>query len=104
MLCLQLSTPPCAARRAYAALPRLAAARSLARPLTPAARALSAKPVDIDPSLLGDMSLSGAAGDGVPVGTPRPGWNKYGYATRCASVVKASTAASEATSDASTAA
>mmetsp|Transcript_2422 Transcript_2422/g.8127 ORF Transcript_2422/g.8127 Transcript_2422/m.8127 type:complete len:453 (-) Transcript_2422:346-1704(-) len=36
------------------------------------------------------MSLSGAAGDGVPVGTPRPGWNKYGYATRCASVVKVS--------------
>ncbi|EOD06773.1 hypothetical protein EMIHUDRAFT_106701 [Emiliania huxleyi CCMP1516] len=71
MLRLQLSAPPGAARRAFAALPRLAAARPLARPLAPAfgraARALSAKPVDIDPSLLGDTSLSGAAGDGVPV-------------------------------------
>ena len=29
-------------------------------------------------------------GTGVPVGTPREGWKKYGYATRCASVVKVS--------------
>lgn len=29
-------------------------------------------------------------GAGVPVGTPRPDWKKYGYATRCASVVKVS--------------
>lgn len=29
-------------------------------------------------------------GSGVPVGTPRENWNAYGYATRCASVVKVS--------------
>lgn len=29
-------------------------------------------------------------GSGVPVGTPRPNWKKYGYETRCASVVKVS--------------
>ena len=30
------------------------------------------------------------AGAGVPVGTPREGWDRYGYDTRCASVVKVS--------------
>ena len=35
---------------------------------------------------------------GARVGVPATHPNKYGYATRCASVVKASTAASEATS------
>eukprot|EP00308_Calcidiscus_leptoporus_P008595 CAMPEP_0119380740 /NCGR_PEP_ID=MMETSP1334-20130426/57898_1 /TAXON_ID=127549 /ORGANISM="Calcidiscus leptoporus, Strain RCC1130" /LENGTH=465 /DNA_ID=CAMNT_0007400671 /DNA_START=98 /DNA_END=1495 /DNA_ORIENTATION=+ len=29
-------------------------------------------------------------GSGVPVGTPRANWDAYGYATRCASVVKVS--------------
>ena len=29
-------------------------------------------------------------GAGVPVGTPREGWEAYGYSTRCASVVKVS--------------
>jgi len=29
-------------------------------------------------------------GSGVPVGTPREGWDAYGYSTRCASVVKVS--------------
>ena len=29
-------------------------------------------------------------GAGVPIGTPRPDWKKYGYETRCASVVKVS--------------
>jgi len=29
-------------------------------------------------------------GSGIPVGTPRPDWKKYGYETRCASVVKVS--------------
>ena len=29
-------------------------------------------------------------GSGVPVGTPREGWQAYGYSTRCASVVKVS--------------
>lgn len=29
-------------------------------------------------------------GVGVPVGTPRPDWKRYGYETRCASVVKVS--------------
>ncbi len=29
-------------------------------------------------------------GSGVPIGTPRENWDKYGYATRCASVVKVS--------------
>jgi len=29
-------------------------------------------------------------GDGVPVGTPRPDWERFGYETRCASVVKVS--------------
>ena len=29
-------------------------------------------------------------GAGVPMGTPREGWDRYGYDTRCASVVKVS--------------
>ena len=29
-------------------------------------------------------------GSGVPIGTPREDWKKYGYSTRCASVVKVS--------------
>ena len=35
-------------------------------------------------------SLLSAPGDGVPVGTPRPDWKRFGYETRCASVVKVS--------------
>lgn len=37
-----------------------------------------------------DHSAVPRVGEGVPVGTPRPGWKKYGYETRCASVVKVS--------------
>ena len=55
--------------------------------LRPVARAMSGKPVSkLTPEEQGVTPI----GTGVPVGTPREDWQKYGYSTRCASVVKVS--------------
>uniref|UniRef100_A0A7S0Q2T5 cystathionine gamma-lyase n=1 Tax=Coccolithus braarudii TaxID=221442 RepID=A0A7S0Q2T5_9EUKA len=81
--------PARAGARACAALQTRAAALRLYGPASricapPMARRLASNAKTADEQGVAPV------GAGVPVGTPRPDWKKYGYATRCASVVKVS--------------
>ncbi len=64
--------------------------RSAARLAASGARCLAVPPpTRISKSRSEEQGVT-PIGSGVPIGTPREDWKKYGYSTRCASVVKVS--------------